>query len=119
MKTILIVEDDIDICNILTIYLERKYKVTCFHNGEDALENYPEIDPNLVLLDIGLPNMNGYEVCKKIRQMDENIPIIFISAGREEQDKMLGLKLGANEYFTKPFDISELLKSVKKYTENV
>lgn len=115
MKTILLVEDDADIRNILTIYLEREFNVVSFSNGADALKEYTKTEPNLILLDIGLPEMNGFEVCEKIREMNENIPIIFISANREETDRMLGLKLGANDYFTKPFDIDKLMNSIKKY----
>lgn len=114
MKTILIVEDDLDIRNILTIYLEKAYKVVSFSTGEDALDQYREVKPDLVLLDIGLPYMNGFEVCEKIRETDEDTPIIFISANRDEQNKFLGLKSGGNDFFPKPFDIQKLMTSIKK-----
>lgn len=117
MKTILIVEDDFDIRNILTIYLERDYHVVSFSNGEDALEEFSLTNPDLVLLDIGLPEMNGFEVCEKIRESDRSIPIIFISARREEKDRSLGLKFGANDYFTKPFDISKLMECIKGHLQ--
>lgn len=112
-KTILIVDDEVTIVDMLVYNLQREgYEILTANDGEEAVKLALEKKPNLVLLDIMLPKMDGLAVCKRIRQ-SLDIPIIMISAKDEEIDKILGLELGADDYITKPFSVRELVARVK------
>lgn len=112
-KTILIVDDEKTIVDMLVYNLQKEgYHTLEANDGEEAVRIALEEKPNLVLLDIMLPKMDGLAVCKRIRQT-LNIPIIMISAKDEEIDKILGLELGADDYITKPFSVRELVARVK------
>lgn len=108
---ILVVEDDFDISNMLRIYFSgQQYDVQVAPRGGEALQITRKQLPNLIILDIMLPDMNGYDVCKELRTTTrtKNIPIIFLTQKDERSDKIAGLELGADDYITKPFDIEEL-----------
>jgi PleD family two-component response regulator len=108
---ILVVEDDLDIANMLRIYFDSQgYEVHVAGRGGDALELCRKKLPHVVVLDIMLPDMDGYEVCKKLRSnlRTSHIPIMFLTQRDERTDKIAGLELGADDYITKPFDIEEL-----------
>ena len=108
---ILVVEDDFDISNMLRIYFTgQQYEVQVAPRGGEALQITRKQLPNLIILDIMLPDMNGYDVCKELRTTTrtKNIPIIFLTQKDERSDKIAGLELGADDYITKPFDIEEL-----------
>lgn len=107
-------EDDPNIRDIVKAYLIKEgYQVTMMETAEDAWENAKKQQPNMWILDIMLPGMDGYELCKKIRARSE-VPIIIISAKDEEVDKILGLELGSDDYLTKPFSPRELVARVKR-----
>ncbi|GAA0788835.1 response regulator [Hathewaya limosa] len=113
---ILIVDDEEHIQELIKFNLEKNgYKAFCVGNGLDAIKVAKEEIPDLILLDLMLPGMDGYDVCKQIRNDSSlsNIPIIMITAKGEEFDKILGLELGADDYITKPFSIRELMARVK------
>ncbi len=108
---ILVVEDDFDISNMLRIYFSGQgYEVQVAPRGSDALPMTRKQLPNLIVLDIMLPDMNGYDVCRELRMTTRtsHIPIIFLTQRDERSDKIQGLELGADDYVTKPFDIEEL-----------
>lgn len=109
--TILVVEDDSDISTLLRIYFESEgYSVVTAERGEAALEACRRQLPNVIVLDIMLPDMDGYDVCRKLRNTlrTSHIPIIFLTQKDERSDKIRGLELGADDYITKPFDVEEL-----------
>jgi two-component system, OmpR family, alkaline phosphatase synthesis response regulator PhoP len=115
-EKILIVDDEEHIRELLKYNLEKNcYKCITAENGLDALKIIKDQKPRLVLLDLMLPKMDGYEVCKAIRKENEisSIPIIILSAKDEEFDKILGLELGADDYITKPFSVREVMARVK------
>lgn len=108
---LLIVEDDIDISNMLKIYFSSQgYDVETALRGQDALEKTRQSMPHLIVLDIMLPDINGYEVCRILRTTTRtsHIPVIFLTQKDERSDRLQGLELGADDYITKPFDIDEL-----------
>src|SRR5574340_848881 len=108
---LLVVEDDIDIANMLKIYFTGlQFDVDVANRGRDALEKTKRVLPHLVVLDIMLPDIDGYEVCRNLRTSTRtsHIPIIFLTQKDERGDKLQGLELGADDYITKPFDIEEL-----------
>ncbi|WP_035292717.1 response regulator transcription factor [Clostridium sp. KNHs214] len=110
---ILIVDDDENICEVIKMYLENSgYSTTCVHNGKAAEEKFIEYKPDLVLLDIMLPNIDGIDVLKWIRK-DSSTPVIMLTAKGETFDKVLGLELGADDYIVKPFEPKEMLARVK------
>lgn len=110
---ILIVDDDIHICEILKVYFEKEmYKVIVSHNGQDALNKFYQENPNIVILDIMMPIIDGWQVCREIRKTS-NCPIIMLTAKGEIFDKVLGLELGADDYITKPFETKEVVARVK------
>jgi len=112
-RKILIVDDEKPISDIIKYNLEKEgFEALLAYDGEEALQVVFQSNPDLVLLDIMLPKMDGFQVCKKIRET-MNIPIIMITAKEEEVDKVLGLELGADDYITKPFGIRELVARVK------
>jgi DNA-binding response OmpR family regulator len=108
---LLVVEDDIDIANMLRIYFSgMNFEVDIAHRGSDALEKTKHVLPHLIVLDIMLPDIDGYEVCRNLRTSTRtsHIPVIFLTQKDERSDKLQGLELGADDYITKPFDIEEL-----------
>ena len=112
-KTILIVDDEKMIINLLTHNLEKEgYNVIEAKDGLEAIDIAQEKKPDLILLDIMLPKLDGLSVCKRIKNM-MNVPILMVTAKDEELDKILGLELGADDYITKPFSVRELLARVK------
>ena len=112
-EKILVVDDDKNICELLRLYLVKEgYNVTMVHDGGAALAEFDKLHPDLVLLDVMMPVMDGWEVCRKIRAKD-NTPIIMLTAKGETYDKVLGLELGADDYIVKPFAPAELLARVE------
>ena len=112
-QKILIVDDDENIAELISLYLTKEcFDTEIAYNGRDALGLVKSFNPNLVLLDIMLPDIDGYEVCTEIRKTLQ-IPIIMLSAKGEIFDKVLGLKIGADDYMIKPFDSNELVARVK------
>ena len=112
-EKILVVDDDKNICELLRLYLVKEgYNVTMVHDGSAALTEFDKLHPDLVLLDVMMPVMDGWEVCRKIRAKD-NTPIIMLTAKGETYDKVLGLELGADDYIIKPFDSKELVARVR------
>jgi len=108
---LLVVEDDIDIGNMLKIYFSgMEFEVDVAVRGSDALEKTKQVLPHLIVLDIMLPDIDGYEVCRNLRtnMRTSHIPVIFLTQKDERSDKLQGLELGADDYITKPFDIEEL-----------
>ena len=113
-KTVLIVEDEKSIVDILRFNLEKDdYAVETAYDGETGLRLAVEKNPDLVLLDLMLPKMNGFDVCRRLREKGSNVPIIILTAREEEGDKVQGLELGADDYITKPFSMRELMARVK------
>ena len=113
-KTVLIVEDEQNIVDILSFNLSREgYDTLEAYDGPTGLQLALEQNPDLILLDLMLPGMNGFDVCAKIRETGNAIPILMLTAREEEEDKVLGLELGADDYITKPFSMRELLARVK------
>jgi PleD family two-component response regulator len=116
VQRILVVEDDIDTSEMLSAYFEAQgYEVLAAAWGEDALRVAQKTLPDLVVLDIRLPDIDGYEVCRRLRshRRTESVPIIFLTERRERIDRLTGLELGAVDYITKPFDIQELRLRVR------
>ncbi|MBQ7793370.1 MAG: response regulator transcription factor [Clostridia bacterium] len=112
-RTVLIVEDDPNIVDILKFNFEKEgYNILVATDGASGLEYAISGNPDLILLDVMLPRMDGFEVCRKVREKS-NVPIIMLTAREEEVDKVLGLELGADDYITKPFSIRELTARVK------
>lgn len=112
MSRILIVEDELDLANIIKDYLEKElYEVEICTEGDKAIEIFDKFKPSLVILDLMLPGMNGYEICQNIR-IKSTIPILILSAKIDEFDKVKGLNLGADDYIAKPFRPRELLARV-------
>jgi len=108
---LLVTEDDVDIANMLKIYFTGlKFDVDVANRGEEALEKVKQVLPHLIVLDIMLPDIDGYEVCRRLRTSTRtsHIPVIFLTQKDERSDKLQGLELGADDYITKPFDIEEL-----------
>lgn len=108
---IVVVEDDVDVSTMLNIYLSTQgYQVSVAARGDDAVVKIQELLPDLILLDIMLPGLDGYDVCRELRNIPRtsHIPIIFLTQRSERSDKIAGLELGADDYITKPFDIEEL-----------
>jgi CheY-like chemotaxis protein len=115
-KKILIVEDETSMSQLLSIELEASgYDVVCAHDGESGFEKYMAERPDLIILDIMLPKLNGYEVCQKIRreQDDNDTPIIMLTAKKGDADRIVGGVVGAQRYLTKPFDAEFLLGEIK------
>ena len=112
-QRILIVDDDENIAELISLYLLKEcYDTKIVYDGEEAIKVFADFDPQLVLLDLMLPGIDGYEVCKYIRQSSQ-VPIIMLSAKGEVFDKVLGLELGADDYMVKPFDSKELVARAK------
>ena len=112
-KTVLIVEDEKNIVDILRFNLQRSgYAILEAYDGENGLRQALSASPDLILLDVMLPKMNGFDVCKALREKGSNVPVIILTAREEESDKVLGLEIGADDYITKPFSMRELVARV-------
>ena len=110
---VLVVDDDKNICELLRLYLEKEgYGVILAHDGEEAGVKFNALKPDIILLDIMLPGIDGWQVCREIRKKS-NVPIIMITAKVETFDKVLGLELGADDYIVKPFDTKEVIARIK------
>lgn len=110
---IMVVDDDSNICEFLSLYLEKeKYEVCVCHNGQEALDTVEKFNPSLILLDVMMPKLDGWQVCREIRK-NSQVPIIMITAKGETFDKVLGLELGADDYIVKPFDAKEVIARIK------
>ena len=114
MKTkIMVVDDDPNIRELVRLYLEKEgFEATCAERGDEAVKMFRATPPNLMLLDVMLPGMDGWQVCREVRKIS-NIPIIMLTAKDETFDKVLGLELGADDYIVKPFDMKELVARIK------
>jgi two-component system alkaline phosphatase synthesis response regulator PhoP len=116
-KRILIIEDEQVLAQLLKIELEKSYyRVTCAYDGEEGYAKYHEVRPDLIILDIKLPKMNGYEVCRRIRRNDEDreTRILMLTAYQEDSDRIIGRVVGAQCYMTKPFEAGELIHNIQR-----
>ena len=112
-QKVLIVDDDQSIAELISLYLTKEcFETQMVYDGEEALKTFDTFQPNLMILDLMLPGIDGYQVCREIRQKSK-VPIIMLSAKGEVFDKVLGLELGADDYMIKPFDNKELVARVK------
>ena len=113
-KTVLIVDDEKNIVDILSFNLKKEgFEIVTAYDGEAALEQYSLYRPSLILLDVMLPLLDGFDVCRRIREVDNTTPIIMLTAREEETDKVFGLDIGADDYITKPFSLRELQARIK------
>jgi two-component system response regulator ResD len=113
MEKIMVVDDDVNICELLRLYLEKEqYSVVVAYNGQEAIEKFFDEKPDLILLDVMMPGLDGWQVCREIRKKS-NVPIIILTAKGETFDKVLGLELGADDYIVKPFESKEVVARIK------
>ena len=113
MDKILVADDDLNICELLRLYLEKEgFEVVMAHDGEEAVVRFESEKPSLILLDIMMPKLDGWQVFRQIRQKSD-CPIIMLTAKGETFDKVLGLELGADDYVVKPFDTKEIVARIK------
>ena len=114
-EKILIVEDDLDICEVITLYLHKSgYQIQSTGNGLEAIRILNSFCPELIILDIQLPGLDGYELCQERRKMT-NVPIMFLSVKQDEIDKILALGVGGDDYLSKPFSPGELIARIKAH----
>ncbi len=110
---VLIVDDDTNICELLRLYLEKEgYSTVIANDGEEAVEAFKNESPDIILLDVMLPKLDGWQVCREIRKTSQ-VPIIMLTAKGETFDKVFGLELGADDYVTKPFESKEVVARIK------
>lgn len=110
---VLIVDDDKNICELLRLYLEKDgYATVIANNGDEAVKAFNAQEPDIILLDVMLPKLDGWQVCREIRKTSQ-VPIIMLTAKGETFDKVFGLELGADDYITKPFDSKEVVARIK------
>ncbi|MBM4308319.1 MAG: response regulator [Deltaproteobacteria bacterium] len=117
-KRILVVDDEVDLVETIRFALELEgYDVLVAYNGEEALNQARKENPDLILLDLMLPKLDGYKVCRllKFDERYKHIPILMLTAKTQEKDRATGMETGANEYITKPFEMDGLMKKVKNY----
>ena len=117
-KKILVVDDEVDLVETVRFPLEMEgFDVLVSYNGEDALNQARKESPDLIILDLMLPKLDGYKVCRllKFDERYKHIPILMLTAKTQEKDKTLGMETGANEYITKPFEMDYLMEKVKVY----
>lgn len=113
MKKVLIVDDDLNICELVQLYFEKDgFEVRTCNNGDQALKDFEEYQPQVVILDLMLPGRDGYDVCREIRRQSD-VPILMLTARSDTLDKIVGLELGADDYVSKPFDPKELVARAK------
>ena len=117
-KKILLVDDEQDLVDTVKLKLEFEgYEVMACYEGQDCLDKVGKIKPDIILLDVMMPRLNGYEVCRKLKEdpQTQHIPVIMLTAKVQKLDQELGAKSGANAYITKPFEFEDLLETLKKY----
>ncbi|WP_105205216.1 response regulator transcription factor [Neobittarella massiliensis] len=113
VEKILVVDDDKNICELLRLYIEKEgYQTVLAHDGKQALAVFEEEKPSLIILDVMMPELDGWQVCREIRKTSD-VPIIMLTAKGETFDKVLGLELGADDYVVKPFDSKEIVARIK------
>ncbi|MEG2144948.1 MAG: response regulator transcription factor, partial [Oscillospiraceae bacterium] len=113
MEKIMVVDDDRNICELLRLYLEKEqYNVVIANDGNEAVTKFAAEAPDLILLDVMMPGLDGWQVCRELRKTS-NVPIIMLTAKGETFDKVLGLELGADDYVVKPFDTKEIIARIK------
>ena len=113
LEKVLVVDDDPNICDVLRMYLENEgYSVILSYDGEEALVKFNALKPDIILLDIMMPVLDGLEVCKQVRKISD-IPIIMLTAKDSDDDRILGLEIGADDYISKPFNTREVVARVK------
>ena len=112
-KTVLIVEDEKSIVDILQYNLKKEYKILTANDGEAGLDMALKENPDILLLDLMLPKLDGFAVCRILREKGSRVPVIILTAREEEDDKVRGLELGADDYITKPFSVREVMARVK------
>jgi DNA-binding response OmpR family regulator len=118
LKKILIVDDEVDLVETVRFPLEMEgFNVLISYNGEDALNQARKEKPDLIILDLMLPKLDGYKVCRllKFDEKYKHIPILMLTAKTQEKDKILGMETGADEYITKPFEMDDLMEKVKAH----
>ncbi len=118
MKKILIVDDEQDIVESLQFVLETAgYDCHCAYDGEEGLNLAREVLPDLIILDVMMPKINGFKICRLLKYDNKykNIPILMLTARSQEEDKLIGEETGADEYITKPFEIDEIVRKVEGY----
>ncbi len=118
MKRILIVDDEQDIVESLKFVLESSgFECYCAYNGEDGLNLAREIEPDLIILDVMMPKINGFKICRLLKYdvKYKNIPILMVTARSQTEDKLIGEETGVDEYITKPFDLNEIVKKVEDH----
>jgi len=109
----MVVDDEPNILELVKLYLEREgYQVETVARGSEALSRFPQVNPDLIILDLMLPDMDGFEVCRQIRSKS-NVPILMLTARKEDVDKIVGLEMGADDYLTKPFNPRELIARIR------
>lgn len=119
LEKIMVADDDQNICELLRLYLEKEqYTVVIANDGNEAIAKFNSENPALILLDIMMPGLDGWQVCREIRKKS-NVPIIMITAKGETLDKVLGLELGADDYVVKPFDAKEIVARIKAVLRRV
>lgn len=112
-EKILVVDDDTNICELLRLYLTKEgYQVTTANDGEEGLDKFNQVKPDMVLLDVMMPKMDGLEVCRRIRRVS-SVPILMITAKDEDADRILGLDIGADDYIVKPFSPGEVMARIR------
>ncbi len=116
MKVLIVEDDSLTRDGLAELLGQEGYEIAVAENGESALSKFSEVQPDFVCLDVMMPKMSGYEVCRHIRQLDDQVPIIFISAKSEEIDKVVGLELGADDFIVKPFGVKEVLARIRAVT---
>jgi len=119
-KKILIAEDEPDMCKMLALEMRHEhYDVVCAFDGEEAYKKYLSEKPDLIILDIMMPKLNGYEVCRKIRREngDEATLVLMLTAKKEDADRIIGKVIGAEQYLTKPFDRKQLMEEIRNLLE--
>lgn len=113
-QKVLVVDDEQNICELLRLYLEKEgFEVSIANDGQEALDKIRTENPSLVLLDIMIPKVDGWQVCRRVREAGNNCPIIMLTAKGETFDKITGLELGADDYVVKPFDTKEVIARIK------
>jgi DNA-binding response OmpR family regulator len=120
-KKILVVDDEVDLVKTIQFALEAEgYQVLVSYNGEDALNQSRTENPDLILLDIMLPKLDGYKVCRllKFDKQYKHIPILMLTAKTQQKDRLLGMETGADEYITKPFDMEKLTEKIKAHLKD-
>ena len=119
-KKILIVDDEADIVETLKFMAEANgYKCYCAYDGEEGLSKAKEIMPDLIILDVMMPKINGFKICRLLKydKKFKDIKILMITARSQDSDKLIGEETGADEYITKPFDINEVMEKIQKHLE--